>query len=116
MTTVTRTRLVCPCVFAHSLSNPPHPAQAKVRKARRSLRYKSTTYPRTVGLENGHAAADIRDLRGLIDAWREARRAAWQTAVKVVTAGVPAALLVGVADIFTANPVTDLFTGLIKPE
>ena len=43
------------------------------------------------------AAADIRDLRGLIDAWREARRTAWQTAVKVVTTGVLAALLVGVA-------------------
>ena len=50
-----------------------------------------------LGLENGHAAADIRDLRGLIDAWRDARRTAWQTAVKVVTTGVLAALLVGVA-------------------
>ena len=50
-----------------------------------------------LGLENGHAADDIRDLRGLIDAWREARRTAWQTAVKVVTTGVLAALLVGVA-------------------
>jgi len=50
-----------------------------------------------LGLQNGHAAADIRDLRGLIDAWREARRTAWQTAVKVVTTGVLAALLVGVA-------------------
>ena len=50
-----------------------------------------------LGLENGHAAADIRDLRGLIEAWREARRTAWQTAVKVVTTGVLAALLVGVA-------------------
>ena len=50
-----------------------------------------------LGLENGRAAADIRDLRGLIDAWREARRTAWQTAVKVVTTGILAALLVGVA-------------------
>ncbi len=50
-----------------------------------------------LGLENGHAAADIRDLRGLIDAWRDARRTAWQTAVKVVTTGILAALLVGVA-------------------
>ena len=50
-----------------------------------------------LGLENGHAAADIRDLRGLIDAWRDARRTAWQTAVKVVTTGVLAALLVGAA-------------------
>ena len=50
-----------------------------------------------LGLENGHAAADIRDLRGLIDAWRDARRTAWQTAVKVVTTGVLAALVVGTA-------------------
>ena len=36
-----------------------------------------------LGLENGHAARDIRELRGLIEAWRDARRTAWQTAVKV---------------------------------
>ena len=50
-----------------------------------------------LGLENGHAARDIRDLRGLIEAWRDARRTAWQTAVKVVTTGILAALLVGAA-------------------
>jgi hypothetical protein len=50
-----------------------------------------------LGLENGHAARDIRDLRGLIDAWREARRTVWQTTVKVLTTGVLAALLVGIA-------------------
>ena len=32
-----------------------------------------------LGLENGHAARDIRELRGLIEAWRDARRTAWQT-------------------------------------
>jgi hypothetical protein len=36
-------------------------------------------------------------LRGLIDAWREARRTVWQTTVKVLTTGVLAALLVGIA-------------------
>ena len=51
----------------------------------------------SLGLENGHAAADIRDLRGLIDAWRDARKTAWQTTIKVLTTGVLAALLVGVA-------------------
>ena len=50
-----------------------------------------------LGLENGHAARDIRELRGLIEAWRDARRIAWQTAVKVVTTGILAALLVGAA-------------------
>ena len=59
------------------------------RGAQRALAY--------LGLENGHAAADIRDLRGLIDAWREARRTAWHTTVKVLTTGVLAALLVWVA-------------------
>ncbi len=51
----------------------------------------------SLGLENGHAARDIRDLRSLIEAWREARRTMWQTAVKVLTTGVLAALLVGLA-------------------
>ncbi len=51
----------------------------------------------SLGLENGHAAADIRDLRGLIDAWRDARKTAWQTTIKVLTTVVLAALLVGVA-------------------
>jgi len=50
-----------------------------------------------LGLENGHAAADIRDLRSLIEAWRQARQTAWQTTVKVVTTGILAALIVGLA-------------------
>ena len=39
-----------------------------------------------LGLENGHAARDIGELRSLLEAWRDARRTAWQTAVKVVIA------------------------------
>lgn len=50
-----------------------------------------------LGLENGKAARDIRELRDLLEAWRDARRTAWQTVVKVVTTGVLAALLVGAA-------------------
>lgn len=50
-----------------------------------------------LGLENGHAARDIRELRGLLEAWRDARRTAWQTTVKVITTGILAALLVGAA-------------------
>ena len=50
-----------------------------------------------LGLENGHAARDIRELRDLLEAWRDARRTAWQTTVKVITTGILAALLVGVA-------------------
>jgi hypothetical protein len=50
-----------------------------------------------LGLENGHAARDIRELRDLLEAWRDARRTAWQTAIKVVTTGILAALLLGAA-------------------
>ncbi|MCW2313349.1 DUF6127 family protein [Rhodoferax antarcticus] len=50
-----------------------------------------------LGLENGHAACDIRELRGLLDAWRDARRTAWQTVVKVLTTGLLMAFLVGAA-------------------
>lgn len=50
-----------------------------------------------LGLENGHAARDVRDLRNLLEAWRDARRTAWQTMVKVITTGVLAALILGIA-------------------
>lgn len=50
-----------------------------------------------LGLENGSAARDIRELRDLLDAWRDARRTAWQTTIKVVTTGILAAMLVGAA-------------------
>lgn len=50
-----------------------------------------------LGLENGHAARDIRELRDLLEAWRDARHTAWQTTIKVITTGVLAALLVGAA-------------------
>ncbi|WP_342780510.1 DUF6127 family protein [Arenimonas fontis] len=36
-------------------------------------------------MENGHAARDLRELRDLLEAWRDARRTAWQTTIKVVT-------------------------------
>ena len=50
-----------------------------------------------LGLENGSAARDIRQLRDLLEVWREARRAVWQTVIKVITTGLLAALLVGIA-------------------
>lgn len=50
-----------------------------------------------LGLENGKAARDIRELRDLLDAWRDARRTAWQTAVKIVTTALLAALIAGAA-------------------
>ena len=50
-----------------------------------------------LGLENGHAARDIRELRDLLEAWRDARRTAWQTVIKVATTCILATLLVGAA-------------------
>ncbi len=63
--------------------------QAAERGAKRCLEQ--------LGLENGHAARDISELRSLLEAWRDARRTAWQTAVKLATSCLLAALLVGVA-------------------
>lgn len=50
-----------------------------------------------LGLENGNAAHDIRELRDLLEAWHDARRTAMRTVIKVVTTGILAALLVGAA-------------------
>lgn len=50
-----------------------------------------------LGLGNGGAARDIRELRDLLDAWRDARRTAWQTLVKLVTTALLAALIAGAA-------------------
>jgi hypothetical protein len=51
----------------------------------------------SLGLENGGAARDIRELRELLEAWRDTRRTAWRTAIKVTTTATLAVLLVGVA-------------------
>ena len=50
-----------------------------------------------LGLEGATAAKDIRELRDLIEAWRDARRTAWRTAIKLVTTCILAALAVGAA-------------------
>ena len=46
-----------------------------------------------LGLENGAAREDIRDLRSLLGALRLAKRTAWQTTVKIVTTAFVLALL-----------------------
>ena len=48
-----------------------------------------------VGLDGADAARDIRALRNLLDAWREARMTAWRTIVKAVTTGLLLALVTG---------------------
>lgn len=50
-----------------------------------------------IGLHDEEAAGDVRELRDLLDAWRDARHTAWQTVIKVATTGILASLLVGAA-------------------
>ena len=50
-----------------------------------------------LGLENGHAARDIRELRDLLGAWRTARTTAWQTVIRVTTTALLSVIVVGVA-------------------
>jgi hypothetical protein len=50
-----------------------------------------------VGLDGEHAADDVRELRSLLSYLRDARSTAWQTFVKIVTTGMIAALLAGIA-------------------
>jgi len=50
-----------------------------------------------LGLDDETAPSDLRDLRDLLAAWRDARRVAWRTTVKVVTTGILAILLAGAA-------------------
>jgi hypothetical protein len=60
-------------------------SQAANRGARQALK--------DLGLDNGEAREDIRELRSLLGALRLARRTAWQTAVRVLTTVFLAALL-----------------------
>ena len=48
-----------------------------------------------VGLDGNDAAHDIRELRGLLDAFNTAKHTAWQTVIKMVTTGFLLALVAG---------------------
>ena len=48
-----------------------------------------------VGLDGPEAARDIRELRGLLDAYNEAKRTAGLTMVKMLVTGLVMALLAG---------------------
>lgn len=61
--------------------------QAAERGARKALA--------DVGLEGEDAAHDIRELRGLLEAFNAAKHTAWQTVVKIITTGFVLALLMG---------------------
>jgi len=46
-----------------------------------------------VGLDGDDAAHDIRELRGLLDAFNTAKHTAWQTVIKMITTGFLLALV-----------------------
>ncbi len=50
-----------------------------------------------VGLDGEDAASDVQELRSLMQALNLAKRTAWQTFVRVITAGLLAALIAGVS-------------------
>ena len=61
------------------------------RAAERGARYALAD----VGLDGPEAAHDIRELRGLLDAFNEAKKTAVLTIVKILVTGMVMALLVG---------------------
>ena len=63
--------------------------QAAERGARRALA--------DVGLDGEDAAADIRELRGLLEAFNTAKHTAWQTLIRITTTGLILALMAGAA-------------------
>lgn len=62
-------------------------ARAAERGARRALA--------DVGLDGPEAADDIRELRGLLEAFNAAKHTAWQTVIRLVTTGFLLALVAG---------------------
>ena len=48
-----------------------------------------------VGLDGENAANDIRELRGLLEAFNTAKHTAWQTVIKLITTGFLLALVAG---------------------
>lgn len=49
-----------------------------------------------IGLHDEDAGKDVEEIRGLLDAWRSAKKAAFDTVVRFFTAALLAALAVGV--------------------
>ena len=56
------------------------------------------------GLQDRAAGEDIRELRTLLDAWRDARRTIFRTVVKWITAFIILGLLAGIAIRLKAPP------------
>lgn len=48
-----------------------------------------------LGLHDDEAGKDVQELRGLLEAWRSAKKAAWDTTIKIFTAGILSLLAIG---------------------
>lgn len=53
-----------------------------------------------LGLHDEHAAKDVQDMRGLLEAWRDVRRTAWQTFVQSCVKGLLLVIVLGSATYF----------------
>ena len=51
---------------------------------------------RDIGLQDDNAIHDVKELRDLLDSWREIRKSVAHTAIKIITMAVLSALLAGV--------------------
>lgn len=49
-----------------------------------------------IGLHDKNAGKDVEEIRSLLDAWRSAKKAAWDTIVRFLTGALLAALAIGV--------------------
>lgn len=56
----------------------------------------TTRMLKELGLNDADANGDIRELRALLGAWREARKSAIQAVVKLLTTAILGALLLGI--------------------
>lgn len=50
----------------------------------------------SLGLHDDGAGRDVQELRGLLEAWRDAKQAAWKTVSQIITTAVLTALAAGV--------------------
>lgn len=49
-----------------------------------------------IGLHDENAGKDVEEIRGLLDAWRSAKKAAWDTIVRFFTGALLMVLAIGV--------------------
>jgi hypothetical protein len=49
----------------------------------------------SIGLHDNSAGHDVRELRGLLDAWRGAKKTVWRTITQAITMAVLGALAAG---------------------